>query len=185
MSELAIMDLSTSLLSQVGGTDLDHARIDSLESFMLAGIDSGSLTAIDMPVMHRFTAHTYAREIFMPAGTVLTSRIHNTDHFYAVLSGSAEVFIPGSASVLVEAGHIGITRAGTRRVLRIIADCQWVTFHPVLPEEDAELDEAARIEMIGRRIITRRELLPGSTANELFQERLLPQLATTPRTEDA
>ena len=41
--------------------------------------------------LHLFCPGIYARSIFMPAGTVLTSKIHKTQHFFVVSKGACTV----------------------------------------------------------------------------------------------
>ena len=86
-------------------------------------------TVVQCPITHRFVPGMYIREIFMPKNTVLTSKIHKHEHPYVILKGVCEVFTDAGGTVLLEAPHMGITPAGTRRVLRIIEDTTWVTFH--------------------------------------------------------
>lgn len=91
----------------------------------------------EMPVIHRFThgpdgkVNLYTREIFMPAGTVLTSKIHRTQHQYIVMSGRVAVWTEDTGTVEIVAPFVGITEPGTRRALLIIEDCRWITAHPV------------------------------------------------------
>ncbi len=85
---------------------------------------------VDMPVTHRFTPGLYAREIFMPAGTLLTSKIHKTEHPFVVLSGKVSVWTGDGDEELIEGPHVGITKPGTRRVLYTHEDTRWITFHP-------------------------------------------------------
>jgi len=107
-----------------------HARVDALEEKMLESND-----VIDFPLVHRFVPGMYIREIFMPKGSLAVSVIHNTEHPYVCLKGDASVFIPGGEVVRIKAGHIGVTKPGTRRVLFMHEDTVWVTFHPC---EDGE-----------------------------------------------
>lgn len=88
----------------------------------------------------------YSREIFMPAGSIITSKIHKTEHQYVVLSGRCRVYNTEDDSfVELSAGHIGVTKPGTRRVLLMLEDTRWVTFHPTqsttLEEIEKELIE--------------------------------------------
>lgn len=135
---------------------LDHAKLDALEAAML---DSG-LPVVHLPVVHTFTPGLYSRRIHMPAGSVLTSKGHETEHQYVVLRGRARVSIPGAAPQVLKAGHAGITCAGTRRALVIEEDCDWITFHPLTEAEETlrasgvsnrELVEAVEARIIGRR----------------------------------
>jgi len=151
---------------------LTHQNIDALE---LGGIEFGEL--VDMPVTHHFTPGLYTREIFMPKGTLCTSKIHKTEHPYSVLSGKCQVFTVGGGVEEIEAGHFGITQPGTRRVLYIEEDCTWVTHHVLSGAEEAwrlvdGTTEEEVLELIEDRIIDRRELPGGQTANELFEAKL-------------
>lgn len=150
----------------------DPEKLDALELSMLAS----GLPVVDLPVTHRWTPGMYSREIFMPATferagqiyhTVLTSKIHKTEHQFVVISGRAEVYVPGVGVEVLEAGHVGITKPGTRRVLLIHEDCRWITFHPLEEGEEGDL------EAIEARIIERRELPGGGTVYELYQEALV------------
>jgi len=106
--------------------------IDELECVML-----DNFPAIDCPVINRFTDGMYVREIFMPKGAFITSKIHKTQHQYFILKGKAIVWIDGVEQFL-EAPHIGITEAGTRRVLYILEDTIWATAHPNPDNENLE-----------------------------------------------
>lgn len=145
-----------------------HDRFDHLELAMLA---SGEPMR-DFTVSHVFTPGLYVRTILMPSGSLLTSRIHKTQHPFVVLAGRAEVYIPGIGTQMIEAPYFGVTEPGTRRLLYIHDDCVWATFHPLIAGEDAEPDEARRLEMIEERIIERRELADGKTTHELYSELL-------------
>jgi quercetin dioxygenase-like cupin family protein len=83
----------------------------------------------DFPLTHRFTEGMYVREIFMPAGAIVTSKIHKTQHPFAVLRGRVKVWVENDEWQTLEAGHLGITEAGTRRLLLVLEDTVWVTFH--------------------------------------------------------
>lgn len=96
-----------------------------------------ALPPAECPVQHRFTPGLYAREIFMPAGAMVVSRVHKTEHPYVVLSGRALVYVEGIGVADLRAGHVGITTPGTRRVLYMVEDTRWITFHPT-PETDLE-----------------------------------------------
>ncbi len=121
----------------------DAGNIAEVESIM------ASLPQGDFPLKHRFTKTVvgnqskgmYVREIKMPKGSVILSKIHKTQHPYVVLSGCAIVWQPGKPAELLSAGHVGITEPGTQRLLEIVEDCSWVTFHPT-DETDLEKIEA-------------------------------------------
>lgn len=101
-------------------------RIDKLEAEMVS-----NHPIVDCPLIHRFTPGLYIREIFMPKDTLITSKIHKTSHPFTVSKGRLIVNIDMREWVGIEAPYTGITRPGTRRVLYIIEDCIWTTYHPL------------------------------------------------------
>lgn len=120
--------------------DIDQ-RIDELELVMLE-----NFKPIDCPLTHRFTDGLYVREIFMPAGSFITSKIHKTQHQYFILKGSVSVWIDGGEEHFIKAPYIGITEPGTRRVLYVWEDCIWATSHPNPDNETVEQIEERIIE---------------------------------------
>lgn len=148
-----------------------HHRLDELEAAIL-----DELEPVHMPVVHTFTAGLYCRRIFMPAGTVLTSKEHLTEHQYVILAGVALVTIPGEEPVRLAAPHSGVTRPGTRRALLIEADCTWATYHPLSPAEErlraSGASESQLLACIEERIIGQRERYDGRDVHQEYKERL-------------
>ena len=96
--------------------------IDQMEGIL------ASHEAVECPLTHSFVPGFYIREVFMPAGTFLTSKIHKTEHPFYVSEGKVSVWIDGKVQV-IEAPYWGMTKPGTRRVLFIQKNCRWATFH--------------------------------------------------------
>lgn len=95
--------------------------------------------------------HYCCRECFLRAGEVWTSKIHKTEHPFVVLSGECHVWSERDGWQHIKAPHQGITQPGTRRILVIVEDTTWVTFHPLV---DGEID----LKKIEARIIDYRPL---------------------------
>ena len=119
-------------------------RIDEVELRILRlhGEVSPSLggTIESCPVTHHFTPGLYCREIFMPKDMVITSRVHRYRHPFVVSQGKCMVYMGGQGEeswTPISAPHFGITEPGTRRVLVILEDTVWTTFH-VTNETDVE-----------------------------------------------
>jgi hypothetical protein len=91
-----------------------------------------------MPLTHRFTPGLYIREIFMPAGAIVVSRIHRFEHPYVMSMGRCAVYIDGDGWRELRAPHTGITLPGTRRLLAIFEDTIWTTFH-LNPTEERDI----------------------------------------------
>jgi hypothetical protein len=84
---------------------------------------------VELPVTHRFTKGMYIREIQIPAGTMLTSMTHKTEHPFVISEGAIKVTSDNEGSVIYEAPHTGITKPNTRRALHALTDVVWTTFH--------------------------------------------------------
>ena len=108
--------------------------IDSLELALLSKFKEQ-----ECPLNHSFFDGIYVRECVLFAGMIVTSKIHLKKHPYVVLKGKAEVWIENVGWHLIEAPYFGTTQAGTRRVLRIIEDIHWITFHSN-PDDTEDLD---------------------------------------------
>ena len=70
------------------------------------------------------------REIFAPAGSIITSRIHKFDHPFFLLQGKLTVISETEGLVTYTAPMYGITLPQTRRAILIQEDTVWVTVHP-------------------------------------------------------
>jgi hypothetical protein len=109
--------------------------LDVLEKTML------QCPQLNCPLVHRFTDGMYIREIFMPAGALVTSLLHKTKHPFVVLRGKLSVWNSGHVEH-IEAPHFGITEPGSRRLLVIHEDTTWITFHPTELEDPDEIVES-------------------------------------------
>lgn len=116
-----------------------QTKVDTLEA------ELSRLPQIEFPLVHRFTPGLYIREIFMPKGSVIISKVHRTEHPYIISKGHAVVWTENDGVQHLRAPHCGITPPGTRRVLYIHEDCVWTTFHPTA-ETDLEVIESQIIE---------------------------------------
>lgn len=118
--------------------------IDLAEAMLLAE------KQVDCPVKHHFTQSLYVREIFMPAGTLITSKIHKTEHPYFILKGKVTVFTEEDGTLELEAPYVGITKPGTRRVLYIREDTVWATAH-------VDFENTKDVSKIAERIIQKHD----------------------------
>lgn len=110
---------------------------------------------VNCPADYTFTKGMMCKELFMPAGTEVISKIHNTQHQWVALLGLTEVFTEKTGWVLVQGPQRGITEPGTRRVLRTITDCVWLTFHPTdhFPKDNSEEEILKTVALVEEDII--------------------------------
>lgn len=79
--------------------------------------------------VHHFSDGIYAREITIPEGTVLTGKIHATEHLN-ILSKGEIIVVTEDGRKRISAPHTMVCRAGTKRVGFALTDCVWTTVHP-------------------------------------------------------
>lgn len=115
-----------------GPTDMrDLANITPMDKIEF---EIGSLPQVECPLEHFFTPEIYTRKIFMPKDSLVVSLKHKTTHPFFILKGKVAVLKESpnggfETEGLYEAGHMGITRPGTKRFLYNIEDTVWVTCH--------------------------------------------------------
>ena len=97
-------------------------QIERLEDEML------ELPQVDIPVVHRFAPSLYIREITVPAGVVMTGRVHRFEHFSAMVSGEMSTLV-GERIERIKGYRPFIAAAGTKRVGYTHTPVVWVTCH--------------------------------------------------------
>jgi quercetin dioxygenase-like cupin family protein len=92
---------------------------------------------------HRFAEGLYSRTLTMPKDTIIASRVHLHENFAFIMRGSC-IVVSDEGSTEYHAPCALITKKGTKRLLRIIEECTWVTVHAIPKElgEDIEKIEA-------------------------------------------
>ena len=102
----------------------------------------------DLPLKHTFTPGLYIRQIFIPARTILTSRIHLTEHPYVISKGDISVWTKEVGTVRLRAPYSGVTRPGTRRLLFAHEDTIWTTYHPTMETDvDAIVNNITKVRL--------------------------------------
>lgn len=84
---------------------------------------------LTLNTVHYFSDGVYAREIFIPAGVVLTGKIHKRQQIN-ILSKGRILVLTENGLVDVEAPFTVVSPPGTKRIARAITDCVWTTILP-------------------------------------------------------
>lgn len=92
------------------------------------------------PLEHKFGDGLYVREIFMPKGMLIVSKIHKFTHPYFVLKGKCSV-LTEEGIIRIQAPFYGMTKAGTKRILYIHEDSVWVTVHATEEKDVEKIEE--------------------------------------------
>lgn len=101
------------------------------------------LDQIETPTTHHFAPGLYAREMFIPAGTVLTGAVHKSEHL-AIFVGDITVWSEG-VMVRLTGHHTFVSKPGAKRVGYAHADTWCTGFFPT-EETDIALLEKALVE---------------------------------------
>lgn len=109
-----------------------RAQIERLEGFM------AQHDQVEMPPVHRYAEGLYAREITIPAGTLMTGRVHLFEHVSIMLRGDMTV-LTEQGMERVQGPKVFISPAGTKRVGYAHEETVWVTVH-TNPDDDTDVE---------------------------------------------
>lgn len=105
----------------VPGRDI-REKLARLEAALFAG------NPVDLPVKHHFSRGVYARELFIPKGTVLVGKIHKYSQINIVNLGDISVLTEDGVK-RVKAGATIVSPAGIKRAGYAHEDTVWTTIH--------------------------------------------------------
>jgi len=98
---------------------------------VLKGMDQLALEPV-----HRFSEGLYARELTLPAGSVVVGKIHKHAHLNVIMKGRCTVTTPFGSDEL-EGPMIFESKPDTKRAVYAHTDTVWITFHPT---EETDVD---------------------------------------------
>jgi len=114
-------------------------KLDALE------LEMKKCPQVEIPPRHYFAQGLYAREITIPAGTLLTGKIHRTQHLNIISQGDISV-LTEQGPKRVQAPCTLVSPPGTKRVGYAHSDTVWTTIHANPTEEtDVEVLESLLI----------------------------------------
>ena len=91
-------------------------------------IASGPTIDMDQHTSHHFADGVYARELFIPAGTVLTGKMHRQRHLNFLIQGDITVWTEEGMK-RIQAPAVIPSEPGCKRVGYAHTDTRWVTVH--------------------------------------------------------
>ncbi len=98
------------------------------------------LPPVELKTVHHFAPGVYARELHIPAGVVLTGKIHKTEHLNIISAGRLEVYSDGEVKEIC-APCTFVSKPGTKRAGFAFEDTVWTCIH-VTEETDLVKIEA-------------------------------------------
>lgn len=83
---------------------------------------------LNLKVVNHFSYGVYARELHIPAGTVLTGEIHKFENLNILSKGEISVLTEEGIK-RVQAPFTIVSPPGTKRIAYAHTDCIWTTIH--------------------------------------------------------
>ena len=127
----------------------NRTKVVGLENVILGGVADGSLkdgmddcilTHHFAPVVEEYGCGTYARELFIPKGTVLTGKIHKLPHLNILAKGKLVVLTEKGRETF-KAPVTFVSPAGVKRAGYILEDTVWITVHLTKDLGEDKLDK--------------------------------------------
>jgi len=118
--------------SAVGRALERRASIEALEAVML---QSGE--TIELETRHHFAHGTYTRELHIPAGVVLTGKVHRHSCINILAQGTI-VVTDGGVEREISAPYTFVSGAGAKKAGFALTDVVWINVHPWDGEPDLE-----------------------------------------------
>ncbi len=92
------------------------------------------------PLKHTFADGMYIREITVPKGNLIITKIHKLTHPYFLLKGDCSVLTEEGVK-RIKAPYSGITPAGTKRIVYVHEDTVWITVHATRKTDLKEIED--------------------------------------------
>lgn len=95
---------------------------------------------LDLNVIHHFSYGVYARELHIPAGTLLAGEIHKLENLNILSKGEISVLIDDKIR-RIEAPFTVVSPPGTKRIAYAHTDCIWTTIHGTFERDIDKIKE--------------------------------------------
>lgn len=102
-------------------------KIEAVEYFLKENFSDNQQ---EFPLRHYRIGTKYAREIFLKAGSFLTSKVHNFNHISTISQGKVTIMTEFDTNDK-EAPCTWFEDAGIKRLIYVHEDTVWTTFHEV------------------------------------------------------
>jgi len=118
---------------------------DGLQQMIAEGavestLEDCTLTHYFTPKDEKYGCCTYAREMFIPKGTLIIGKIHRHQHLNFISKGRVRVVTEFGTKYL-EAPCTFVSEVGLKRAVYAEEDTLWTTVHLTEFESEAELDK--------------------------------------------
>ena len=113
------------------------AKMSDREKVLLIEREMFKAPQLSIKTKHYFSDGVYAREIYIPAGTLLTGKLHKFRQLNIVSLGDISVLLAGGIK-RITAPYTVVSPPGTKRIAYAHVDTVWTT---ILRTDSDDLDE--------------------------------------------
>lgn len=128
--------MSSELLQKLTGTGY-MPHILAIEQKMIEAAASNPSIQFEPKITHYQIEGVYVREMFIPAGTLLTGKVHNKENISILSQGEIKI-ATGEYFTYIKAPHVMIDPPGTKRIGYAVTDC---TFTNVFRTDTTDIKE--------------------------------------------
>lgn len=116
-------------------------RICDFEKALMGHKDAQFDTEINKQVTHHFATGVYGREMYIPQGQVIVSKIHKGKTLNIIAYGIISVISADGGFNTYEAPYVFVSPPMTKRIVIAHTDVMWVTAQGSHKTDVAELEE--------------------------------------------
>lgn len=153
---------------------IQRKRVTVIEDFMIEHVDP-----VECPITHHFTnneqteLNTYCREMFVPAGTILTGVIYKIEVFWVMTEGKMRL-IEGDHTREIEAPCLLKNVVGTKNCGYAYTDCRFFGVVPN-PQNLRNLEDV--ISIFSATPANEVQGMPGNKQKMNYEKRLTHEVA--------
>ena len=92
-------------------------------------------------ITHRFAPGVYTKEMYVPAGCMITGAIHKTEHISIFLEGKMLVPDETGKTIEINGPIVEVAKPGIKRIGIVLEPVRWITIHATDVTDLDELDE--------------------------------------------
>ena len=145
MNDVVQLDLPPALATPEGRREW----IKGLEASLLEVSEYPQGDRPDCPLVHSFGGGMYVREIFIPAGMMLTGKIHKHEHPNFLMEGTVSMITEDGGATIMEAPQSMLSPAGCKRALFTHTPTWWITVH-LNPNGHEEFNDEFEDEIVAK-----------------------------------
>lgn len=112
--------------SQPAPPPVTRAQVNALQDRLVA---IGQPVDLSAGLRHYFAPGMYGRELAIPAGLVLTGKVHRHSHLVSLLSGTCLIQNAEGRMERMTGPRTWVSPAGIKRAVCTVTDCVFLTLH--------------------------------------------------------